>query len=702
MPGKSRPASHTALAALPVLVLDLETTGLDVARDRIVQIGAVAMTGATLSDEPRIDQRINPQVPVPARASQIHGLTDAELAGAPRFGEFVETLRKAIAGRVVVGHNIGFDLAVLRHEAARSGVAWLEPPALDTAMLAGALDRSLPDLGLETVATLLGVEVKNRHDALGDSLMTAHVFARLLARLREADVRTLGEAQSFAQRRADLTPRDAQADWRAAPGEKGVARLMQPPVRIDSYIYERRVDAVMSAPPMFISPDKTLGEAAELMSAKHVGALLVGAVSLPPQGILTERDLLKVLAKRGVAPESESVAGAMSTPVETAAADEMLYRALGRMTRLGIRHLCVADATGNAIGMISQRDLLRHRAGAAESLGDALAEAADAPELAQAYGHVPDVAAALVAEGSGGVEVAHVISHEIRALASRAAELSAAQLSAVGRNAPAPWCLVVLGSAGRGESLLAADQDHALVHAGSAADDGWFEEFGVNVAALLDEAGLPLCKGGVMASKPAWRGSSEDWRARIDHWLQRAGPSDLLNVDIFFDLTPVAGAAGLARALHADAVEAASRTPPFLALLAQSVASLPPITGLFGRLLAKEGRVDLKRNALLPITGIGRTLALRAGSPAHATAERLRDAADAGHLTEADADVLIEIQADVLGWILRQQLLDLENGVRPSGRVDVKSLGHRQGARLRDYLRRIDEILQYLQTAVAR
>ena len=48
MPGKLRPANHTALAALPVVVLDLETTGLNVASDRVIQIGAVAMLGAQL------------------------------------------------------------------------------------------------------------------------------------------------------------------------------------------------------------------------------------------------------------------------------------------------------------------------------------------------------------------------------------------------------------------------------------------------------------------------------------------------------------------------------------------------------------------------------------------------------------------------------------------------------------------------------
>ena len=62
MSGAHRPPSHTALAVLPAVALDLETTGLDVANDRIVQVGAVAMRGPAVLGEPRIDVRVDPGV----------------------------------------------------------------------------------------------------------------------------------------------------------------------------------------------------------------------------------------------------------------------------------------------------------------------------------------------------------------------------------------------------------------------------------------------------------------------------------------------------------------------------------------------------------------------------------------------------------------------------------------------------------------
>ena len=637
MPAARGPPRHTALAALPALALDLETTGLDVANDRIVQIGAVGMRGPTVLGEPRIDTLVDPGIPIPAASARIHRITDSDVAGSPRLPELLESLVEMFAGRVVVGQNVRFDLAVLRHEAARAGVPWRDPPVLDVSHLAGALDRSLVDLRLDSLANRFGITIEARHDALGDSLAAAGIFSALVPRLREADVRTLGEAEAFAARRADLDRREAEAGWHSMPGDAPVARPL--PSRIDSFLYLRRLDEVMSAPARSVRPEATLREAARIMAEEGIGALLVAESGLPRTatdsaadpggkpaspatsvpgpamaGIVTERDLLCATTDPGIDLDAAPVSSVMSTPVQAMSGDEMIYRALGRMDRLRVRHLCVTDASGAVLGMVSQRDLLHHRASAAAELGDAVACAEDAAALAAAHSRLPEVAAGLVAEGLAGDAAARIVSNEVRALTARAAAIAAARLETEGYGpAPAPWCVLVLGSGGRGESLLSADQDNALVHAGSDGDDAWFAALGAGLADLLDEAGVRRCQGGIMAANAEWRGSVPVWRERVDGWLRRSAPEDLLHVDIFYDLVPVAGAIGLGRDLHTAAVAAAGRTPAFIALLAESVAAMSPAIGLFGRLRTSEGRVDLKLGGLLPLVGTARTLALRTG-----------------------------------------------------------------------------------------
>jgi len=702
MPGRLSLPSHTALSTLPVIVLDLETTGLDVKRDRVVQVGAIAMLGPKILQAPRIDCLIDPGVPIPDTATRIHGLGDVDIAGAIRIGTYLETLRQNISGRVVVGHNIGFDLAVLRHEAARASIAWQDPPALDLAQLVGMLEPSQYDLGLESIASLFGVTITGRHSALGDAMAAAEIFSRLIPRLRDADVRTLGEAQSFGAGRSDLVTRQIDAGWHSTPGSLSDAPPVTVPLtRIDSFIFERRLSDLMSTPAVTIAADATLREAARVMTERRIGALLVGAADARPTGIVTERDILRATAGGTTSLELTAVAQAMTSPVEVMRENELLYRALGRMQRRSIRHLCVVDDSGAVVGMISQRDLLRHRTTAADVLGDALEEANDASALAAEYSRVPEVAARLLAENLDGVEIARVVSNELCIVSARAAKITLDQLAAAGRGpAPAPWCLLVLGSGGRSESLLSAAQDNALIHAGAPEDDPWFAEFGAGIAELLDEAGVPRCKGGVMAANSEWRGTTDQWRERIDRWLRRAQPDDLMNIDIFFDLLPVAGEHQLARSLHADAVQAASRAPTFIALLAEWVGASSPGIGPFGRLRTDAGRIDLKWCGLIPLVNIARTLALRVGSTARSTPERLRDAVAAGHLAEADASSLIEIHADLLTMVLRQQIVDLGVGVRPSGKVQTKQIGKQETRRLRRHLKRLDEIRGVLRSSV--
>src|SRR5690606_599891 len=156
-----------------------------------------------------------PCIPVPRRATRIHGLTTAMVAGAPSFAETWPMLRSLLhSGVVVIGHNIGFDLTMLAREASRIGETWHDPPSLDTALLAAALEPQATALELDDVAARLGVSVVGRHTALGDALAAAEVFTRMIPRLREQGIRTAGEASAFAARGHRLRRLQQAAGWR--------------------------------------------------------------------------------------------------------------------------------------------------------------------------------------------------------------------------------------------------------------------------------------------------------------------------------------------------------------------------------------------------------------------------------------------------------------------------------------------------------
>ena len=146
------------------------------------------------------DRMVNPAQRIPPGSTAIHSITDAMIAEAPDYASTAADLARFCGERVWVGHNIGFDAAILRREAKLAGLSWAEPVMLDTLRLFAALYPRAPDVELDAVAGELGVDVIGRHTALGDALVTAEVYRRLLPLLAEAGVTTLEQALAFAER----------------------------------------------------------------------------------------------------------------------------------------------------------------------------------------------------------------------------------------------------------------------------------------------------------------------------------------------------------------------------------------------------------------------------------------------------------------------------------------------------------------------
>ena len=674
----------TPLSGLPCLVLDTETTGLRVERDRIVSVGTVRLEGTKFEAKGELSFLVEPGVSIPAASTKIHGISDDDVEEAGRFADHVQPLEAAIAGRVVVGHNIGFDLAIMASEYDRAGLDWTLPPALDTGLLALALNPYLADASLETIAAWLGVDVVDRHSALGDAQTTAQIYLRLLPRLLDAGVKTLGEAERFmSEHNGEAMKRHEIAGWQMRQPSKS-PQLAQ----MDTFAYRHTLANVMSSPAIFIDRGATLLDATEKMTEASISALLIGS-EVNIVGEVTERDVVKQIAAQGFEALTQPVCDIMSWPVNTLPAQSPVYRAAARLDRLAIRHVAVTNATGAIVGMVSARDLLRRSASAVLVLGDEIAAAENATALARAFAQVPGAAGRLRTEELSPHRIAELISGEVRALTERAAALAENELGA----APAAWSLMVLGSAGRGESLLVPDQDNALIYDDRPGMADWAATFGERVNELLDAAGLPFCKGGVMAGRPEWRHTPEAWRQRVADWIDGAGAEALLNVDIFFDLRHVAGTPELTERLHDEALSMAQRSPAFIRALNRSVAELQAPVGLFGRLRATNGRIDIKAGGLLPIVAFARAVALHHGIAERATAERLQAAVKCGALPAGDGKRLIEMHQVFIDLAVDQQLSDIAAGHPPTYNIEIRRLERSTRQTLAQHFSDLDGIL---------
>ena len=172
-----------ALSGAPrFAVIDVETTGLDPERERVLEL---AILRADEQGRP-IDQwvtRFHPGGPV--RATHIHGITDADVAGAPRFADLAVQIGTALQGLVLVAHNAEFDLAFLQAEFARAS---LPMPQVSTYCTLQGSTVYLPHLRRRTLAeccAALGVTHQQAHSALGDAYAAAGLLERYLAMDRQ-------------------------------------------------------------------------------------------------------------------------------------------------------------------------------------------------------------------------------------------------------------------------------------------------------------------------------------------------------------------------------------------------------------------------------------------------------------------------------------------------------------------------------------
>ncbi|WP_319024852.1 3'-5' exonuclease [Nisaea sediminum] len=189
--------NSTPLGSLPIVSLDLETTGLEAARDRIVSIGAVRVQDGHVFTGACLDLLVKPGIQIPERSFRVHGIGDELVAGAPPLPELWEELTRFCEGCVIVGHQIGFDLAVLAAEAKRHKLPPIGVPALDTMALFKLI---APDerIGLDSAAEAMGLSIFGRHTALGDAIVTAELFNAMVPELRQLGISNYGSALDVA------------------------------------------------------------------------------------------------------------------------------------------------------------------------------------------------------------------------------------------------------------------------------------------------------------------------------------------------------------------------------------------------------------------------------------------------------------------------------------------------------------------------
>jgi DNA polymerase-3 subunit epsilon len=174
--------------------LDLETSGLDPARDAILSVGMVPVRRGVVPWGERFYTLVRPPdgKATATAATAVHRILPAELAAAPASEEVVAAVDRRLAGGVLLAHHARLDVAFLRRAYRRAGHRWPRPPVIDTRDLVRRLEFRLHRLdpwaaplprSLAGIRSHLGLPDYEPHHALADALATAELFLALRSRL---------------------------------------------------------------------------------------------------------------------------------------------------------------------------------------------------------------------------------------------------------------------------------------------------------------------------------------------------------------------------------------------------------------------------------------------------------------------------------------------------------------------------------------
>lgn len=431
---------------------------------------------------------------------------------------------------------------------------------------------------------------------------------------------------------------------------------------------------LLTRPPVTADTERSIRDAARLMSREGVSSLLVMRGERLA-GIVTDKDLRERVLASGLNPD-DPVNSAMTPDPQCLPADADLDSALLLMMRRNCHHLPVLQDR-RPVGVLTAGDLLRAQSEHPLRLVSDIYRCRTEDELAGLSRRLPPLFARLVTLGRDVEQVGRLVTHLTDAFTIRLLQLAEAQLG----EPPMAYAWLAFGSQAREEQTAKTDQDNGLLLAREpdAPESAYFSHLADCVCKGLDRIGYRFCPGEIMALNARWRVSLDEWTRHFDRWIDEPEPKAVMHSSIFFDLRCVHGSRALADELIGHATQRARDNGIFLRFMAANVLTHRPPIGFFRQFVQEDDGshsegLNLKHRGIVPITDLIRLRALEQGVTEPNSYRRLEQVAAAGGINPQDAGSLRDALTLINRIRLGCQAAQLAAGEAPTNFVPVESL----------------------------
>ncbi|WP_111682720.1 DUF294 nucleotidyltransferase-like domain-containing protein [Winogradskyella tangerina] len=386
--------------------------------------------------------------------------------------------------------------------------------------------------------------------------------------------------------------------------------------RSSEYTYLQTAD--YSKNPVTCTLETTVKEAANIMTEKHVGSIVI-AKDNKPIGIITDKDLRTKIAT-GRFEIQDKVSTIMSSPVITYPETITVAEAQIAMLKHRITHLCITkDGTDHSdlTGILSEHDIIVLRENNASALIKEIKRSHSANELKGIRQRTELLLKRYLEQDIPIDFMSKLISAINDAITQRIIGFA---LDKMEQKPPTAFAWLAIGSQGRQEQLLMTDQDNALVFEDVSkeyyeATKSYFLTLSEYINSDLETVGFELCPAQMMSNNAKWCNSVSDWSQQFKRWITTPDQDNLMLCTIFFDYEHVYGDKSLVEQLSEHIFNHIESHDIFLNYLGRNALQNPPPLSFFRQFLVEadgehKDQFDIKARAMMPLVDAARLLIL--------------------------------------------------------------------------------------------
>ncbi len=429
-----------------------------------------------------------------------------------------------------------------------------------------------------------------------------------------------------------------------------------------SYIMEVPVSSIMRAHSECMANTSAIN-ALSIMKQNETESVLIMDKNGEPLGFIDKTSIFRRLSE-GAAPETEVFRWMFSPPL-LISQKATINKAIGLIHGNKSKYIYITSNGKKITGFITSDDLTGAFSSTPQLLAGEINSADSTEVLRKIYLKSSNLIISMILGRADPYAVSLFISSIADLICKRVLILAIENSG----DPPCRFAFIQTGSAGRREQTLSTDQDNAIIFedcTGEKLDKAfhYFLSLGERVNKMLSEIGFRYCIGEKMAGNPLWCQPLSKWKKYFSDWIKMPGPSEVLEMSIFFDFRFCFGDDTLAEELHEYLRKDLRTSDIYFHLMASAWKQFAPLVNI-----KTDKKTDIKK-LLMPLTGIIRLYALKYGINGVSTIERIIELYSGKFIEYNLLRDLIRAWKDITSIRLTHHISCINNGEEPDNIVD--------------------------------